>query len=131
MKKTFLVDSNYHSFTTCLIFMPALADSFSLEYEWQQVSRTLLSILAVVWMFSAHLLISKSSNHFSKPLGIVPSTLISIGITATFMFHSLLSFLARSKYLFLFVFSFSFHSVLHKDGQVHNFISSVFLVNYH
>ena len=35
--------------TTWEFFTAALADGFPLEVEWQQVSRTLLSILAVVW----------------------------------------------------------------------------------
>ena len=44
-------------------FAPAFAEGFSLESEWQQVTRTLLSILAdlnntVVWMVSTRPLIS-------------------------------------------------------------------------
>ena len=58
-----------------------------------QVFRNLLSILtdlnnAVVWMVSTCPLISKYSNLFAKFLGIVPSALITIGITVTFIFHS-------------------------------------------
>ena len=50
-------------------FIPALADGFPLEFEWQQVSSTLLSILvdvnnAIVWMFSTCPLISKFSSPF-------------------------------------------------------------------
>ena len=60
-----------------------------------QVSGTPLSILAdlnnaVVWVVSARPLISKSCNIFTKPVGIVPSAPITIGITITFMFHSFL-----------------------------------------
>ena len=67
-----------------------------------QVFRTLLSILAdlsnaVHWMVSTH---PPISNSF-KPLGIVPSAPITIGITVTFMFHSFFSSLAKSKYLSL------------------------------
>ena len=91
------------------LFTSALADGFSLESEWQQVSRTLLSILAnisnaVVWRVSAHPLISNFSRPLSNPLGIVPSVPITIGIIATYMF----SFLARSKFLSLFLFSLIF-----------------------
>ena len=50
-------------------FTSALADGLSLEFEWQQVSRTLLSILAVlnnavVWMVSTLPLTSKFSSPF-------------------------------------------------------------------
>ena len=74
-----------------------------------QVFRTLLGILAdlsnaVVWIVSTYNLISKSSSHFINHLGIVPSVPITIGITVTFMFHSLFYFcsLARSRYSSLF-----------------------------
>ena len=55
-----------------------------------QVSRTLLNILTdlnnvVIWIVSARLLISKSSCPFINTLGTVPSALITIGITVTFM----------------------------------------------
>ena len=75
-------------------FTPAFADSFSLEFEWLQVSRSLLHILVdlinktVVRIVSAYPLISKSSNPFANPLGIVPCGQITIDITITFMFHS-------------------------------------------
>ena len=50
----------------------------SLESEWQQVSVTLLNILAdrnnvMVWMVSICFPISNSSSPFFKPLGTVPS----------------------------------------------------------
>ena len=78
-----------------------------------QVSRTLLSILAVfnnavVWMVSTRLPTSKSSRPFSSPLVTVPKALVTIAIIVTFMFHSFFNSLARSRYLSLFSHSFDF-----------------------
>ena len=91
-----------------------LADCFSLESsdsKSPQVSRTLLSILvdlnnAVVWMISSCPLISKSFSSFTNPLGIVPSSSITIDITLTFMVYRFFSSLARSGYLTLFSLSY-------------------------
>ena len=93
-----------------VFFPPALADGFLQEFEWQQVSRTLLIILnnAVVWMVSTHPLISKSSSPCTNPLVTVPIALITTGIIATFMFHSFFNSRARSRYLSLFSHSFNF-----------------------
>ena len=93
-----------------------LADGFSLEFEWQQVSsisRTLLSILAVlnnsvVWMVSYRPPASKSTRPFNSPLVTVPNAPITIGIIVTLMFHSIFNSLARSRYLSFFSYSFSF-----------------------
>ena len=95
-----------------------------------QVSRTLLSILtylnnAVIWMFLAYPPISNSSGPLAKPLGIVPSALITISATVTVMFHCFFSSLARSKYLSLFLFSFIFTLVCH-DGKVYYSAGSLF-----
>ena len=69
-------------------FFPMRACRWSFIGVWviasAQVSSTLLIILAdltyaVVWMVSIHPLISKSSSHLSKPLGIITSTPIIIG----------------------------------------------------
>ena len=71
-------------------FASALSDGFSLESEWQQDSRTLLTILAdlnTVWIVSTRHLISVSSCPCTNPLVTVSSTLIATGITVTFMFH--------------------------------------------
>ena len=59
-------------------------------------------------MVSTCPLISKSSSLFTKPLGFVSSTPLTIGITITFIIHCFLSSLARSNYLFLFLLSFIF-----------------------
>ena len=82
-------------FTSCEFFLPALADSLSLEYHWQQVSRTRLSIVAnlentVVWMDSNRPPIFNSSSLLSKPLCTVQSVPITVGITIFHMFHSFL-----------------------------------------
>ena len=53
-------------------------------------------------------LISNSSSLFSRPLRTVASTPTTIGITITFIFHSLFSSLARSKYLSIISVSFIF-----------------------
>ena len=90
----------------------------SFSYQWQlivshwclsdcktsQISRTLLSILAylinaIVWMVSAHPLISKSFSPFTNHLLIETRTPITIGITVIFMFHSFLS--SRNLFFFL------------------------------
>ena len=78
-----------------------------------QVSRTLLSILAVlnnavIWIVSTRLPTSKSSRPFNNPLVNVPKAPITIGIIVTFMFYSFFNSLARSRYLSLFSHSFSF-----------------------
>ena len=71
-----------------------------------QVSRTLLNILtnlknSVVWMVSLYPLTSHSSSPLSKPLEIIPTISITIGITITFMCHTFFSPLARFRYCFL------------------------------
>ena len=71
-----------------MVFHWRLSDSKS-----PQVSRTLLSILAVfnnavVWMVSTHSPTSKFSSPFNNPLVTVPKAPITIGIIVTFMFHS-------------------------------------------
>ena len=71
-----------------MVFHWSLSDSKS-----PQVSRTLLSILAVfnngvVWMVSTCPLTSKSSSPFNNPFVTEPKAPITIGIITTFMFHS-------------------------------------------
>ena len=97
-----------------MFFTPAFADCFSLEFEWQQVSKTLLSIVddlnnTVVWMVSTRPLISKSSCLCTNLLATEQRTTITIGITVTFTFHCFFSSLGRSTYLSLFSPSFSFY----------------------
>ena len=91
-----------------MVFHWSLRDSKS-----TQVSRTLLSILAVlnnavIWMVSTRLPTSNSSSSFSNPLVTVLNAPITIGIIVTCMFHSFFNSLARSRYLSFFSHSFSF-----------------------
>ena len=82
----------YHYLLLFEFFSPALVDGFSWEFEWHQVSGTLLSILAnlnnaVVWMVSTRPLISKFSSPCTNPLMTVQRAPITIGISNTFMVH--------------------------------------------
>ena len=94
-----------------------------------QVSRTLLSILAVfsnavVWMVSTRQPTSKSSWPFNNPLVTVQKAPIIIGIIVTFMFHCIFNSLARSRYLSLFSHSFSF--ILRSAGTAKSIILLIF-----
>ena len=107
-------------------FLWSLSDSKS-----PQVSRTLLSILAVlsnavVWMVSTRPPTSKSSSPFNNPLVIVPNAPITIGIIVTFMFHSFFQFSSKVDVLILLFTFFQFHSVVRWDSKVHNFANSLF-----
>ena len=108
-----------------------------MDFHWRlsdskspQVSRTLLSILAVfnnavVWMISPRPSTSKSSWHFNNPLATVPKTPITIGIFVTFMLHSFFNSLARSRYLSLFSYSFTF--VLWSAGKAKSIFLKIFV----
>ena len=96
-----------------------------------QVSRTLLSILAVfnnavVWMVPNRLPTSKSSRPFYNPLVTVPKAPATIGIIVTFMFYSFFNSLARSWYLSLFSHSFSF--ILESAGTAKSTILQIFFI---
>ena len=107
-----------------MVFHWSLSDSKS-----PQVSRTLLSILAVlsnavVWMVSARPPTFKSSSPFNNPLVTVPKAPITNGIIVTFMFHSFFfNSLARSRYLSFF--SNSFSSILWSAGRAKSTILQV------
>ena len=86
-----------------MVFHWSLSDSKS-----PQVSRTLLSILAVlnnavVWIVSSPPPTSKSSNPFSNPLVTVPNAPITVGIIVTCMFHSFFNSLTRSRYFIIII----------------------------
>ena len=94
-----------------MIFLRSLSDSKSL-----QVTRTLHCILtdldnAVVWIVLILLLTFNSTRLFSEPSETVPNALITNGIAVIFMFDCIFSFLAKSKYLSIFLFS-SFFTLL-------------------
>ena len=103
---------------------------WSLSYSKSpQVSRTLLSILAVlnngvVWMISTRPPTSKSSSPFNNHLVTVPKVPITIGIIVTFMFHSFFNSLARSRDLSFFSHSFSF--ILWSAGTAKSTILQIF-----
>ena len=86
---------SYESFSyqrQLMVFNWSLSDSKS-----PQITRDLFSILAhltyaVVCMLSIRPFISKSSSPFINPLMTNPRTLVTIGITATFMFLSFVFF---------------------------------------
>ena len=96
-----------------------------------QVSRTLLSILAVlnnavVWMVSTRPPTSKSSSPFSNPLVTVPNALITVGIIVTCMFHSIFQFPSKVEVLILLFTFFQFYSVVSRDSKIDYFASSLF-----
>ena len=113
---TTTITTNTTTSTTTIpweFFTSSNTDGLSLAFEWQQVSRTLLSILidlnnAIIWMISTCPFISESSSPFINPLVTVPRAPITIGINVTFMFHSFFFSLARLRYLSFFSLSFNF-----------------------
>ena len=97
-----------------MVFLLSLRDN-----KTSQVSRTLLSILAVlnnvvVRMVSTRPPTYKSSNPFNSPLVTVMNAPFTIGIIVTFMF-------------LLFTF-FLFYSVVIRDSKVHTSASSLFFL---
>ena len=120
----------YHLFVWSMVFHWSLSDSQS-----PQVSRTLLSILAVlnnavIWMVSTRPPTSKSSSPFNNLLVTVPKAPITIGIIVTFMFHNFFNSLARSRYLSFFSHSDSF--ILWSAGTVKSTIlQMLFFVDYY
>ena len=109
-----------------MVFHWSLSDNKS-----PQVSRTLLSILAVlnnsvVWMVSTRPPTSKSSSPFNNPLVSVPKAPITIGIIDTFMFHSFFQFPSKVEVPILLLTLFQFYSVVNRDSKVHNFVNSLF-----
>ena len=99
-----------------MVFRWNLSDSKS-----PQVSRTLLSILAVlnnvvVWMVAARPPTSKSSSPLNNPLVTVSNAPITIGIIFTCMFHSFFQFPIKVEVLILLFTFFQFYSVFSRDS---------------
>ena len=96
-----------------------------------QVSRTLLSILAVfnnavVWMVSTRPPTSKSSRLINNPLVTVPKAPITIGIILTFIFNSFFQFSRKVEVLISLFTFFQFYSVVSRDSKVNNFADFLF-----
>ena len=111
-----------------MVFHWSLSDSKS-----PQVSRTLLSILAVfnnavVWMVSTRSLTSKSSRPFNNPLVTVPKAPIAIGIIVTILFHIFFQFSSKVKVLISLIIFFQCYSVVCRDSKVDNFADFLFLL---
>ena len=114
-----------------MVFDLSLRDSKS-----PQVSRTLLSILAVlynavVWMVPTRPSTSKSSSPFCNPLVTVPKAPITIDIIVTFMFHSLFFFFqfpSKVEVLILLFTFFQFYYVVNRDSKVDYFANSLFFL---
>ena len=106
----------FHISVSWWFFTSVLADGFSLEFEWQQVSSSLQDSSQDSGCSQQYCRLDslypsanfKSSRPFNNPLVIVPNTPITIGTIVTFMFHSFFSSLARSRYLSFFSLSFKF-----------------------
>ena len=103
---------------------------WSLNNNKYQVSGTLLSILdvlsnVIVWIVSAHPLISKSSSPF-----INPSVTVPIGINVTFMFQRFFNSLGKTRYLSFFSFSFNF-TLLSAGTAKSTILQVLFFVVYH
>ena len=116
------------------VFTPTLADTFHCslsDSKSSQISKTILSILAnfsiaIVWMDTAHPLIT-------KPLVIVSSApivtyeTVLVGDTSywyhqptpSHMLHRLFQFSRKVQVLVSFSFSFDFHSVVCRDSKIH------------
>ena len=109
-----------------MVFHWRLSDSNS-----PQVSRTLLSILAVfsnafVLMVSTRPSTSKSSRPFNNPLVSVQKAPITIGMIVTFMFHSFFQFSSKVEVLISLFTFFQFYSVVRRDSKVNNFADFLF-----
>ena len=111
-----------------MVFHWSLSDSKS-----PQVSRTLLSILAVFnnaigWMVSTLPPTSKSSRLFYNPLVTAPKAPITIGIIITFMFHSFFQFPSKVEVLIILFTFFHFYFVVSRDSKVDYFAGSLFFL---
>ena len=97
-----------------------------------------LGLFSVFWPISTMLLFawsplillfSKFTSPCANPLVTVPRVPITIGITVTFIFHSVFNSLERSKYLSFF--SLSFNSTLWSAGTAKSKIRQVLFYYYY
>ena len=98
----------FENFHTTSVFHWSLSDIKS-----SQVSRTFLTISTdlnntAVWLVPNRPPGSNSCRLLSKPLGTAPGASITNSITVILWFHSFLSWLSRSKYLFAFLLNLIF-----------------------
>ena len=99
------------------------------DTKFSQVSRTLLSIVAdlnnvVVGIVFTSPLIFKSSSPCTNPLMTVPRAPVTIGISVTFMFHSV--FNPQASFRYLSFFSLTFNFTLRSAGIAKSIIWQVF-----
>ena len=109
-----------------MVFHSSLSDSKS-----PQVSRTLLSILAVlnntvVCMVSTRPPTSKSSSPSNNPLVTVPKAPITIGINCHLHIPLFFQFPCKVEVLILLFRFFQFYSVVNWESKVDNFANSLF-----
>ena len=121
-----ITHQNFSHQRKLMVFHWRLSDS-----KLPQVSRTLLSILAVfnnavVWIVSIRSPTSKSSKPFHNPFVTVPKALITIGIIVTFMFHCFFQFSSKVEVLISLFTFFQFYSVINRDNKVDNFADFLF-----
>ena len=124
----------YYYYPSLWVFAPALADGFSLDFEWNQVlpdsfqnsGRSQQCFILDGLYLSSYFQVSCL---FTNPLEIVTCAPITCGITVTFMFNNFYSSLARSTYLSFFSPSFNF--ILWSTGLEKSTIQQVlfFLLN--
>ena len=123
-----------------MLLKPALAELFSLEFEWSQLFSCLPNspqyfediYNPVVFMVSFLPLNSKSSSPFINPLRIVLGTQITIGVTVIFMLHCcffFILFLWKFLCTYLSFFFFDFWSLSdNKSPQVSTAVLSILAV---
>ena len=121
----------YYYYYLLEFFTLETSDGLSPEIEYPQVSRTLLSILAVfnnavVWMVSTRPPTFKSSRPFNNPLVTVSKAPITIGIIVTFIFHSFFQFSSKVEVLISLFTFFQFYSLVSWDSNVDNFADFLF-----
>ena len=106
-----------------MVFHWSLSDSKSPQVSTTRLRNLAVLSNAVIWIVSTRPQTSKSSRPFNNPIVIVLKASITIGTIVTFMFHSFVNSLARSKYLSFF--SHSFRFILWSAGTAKLTISQI------